>query len=813
MEVKSYSLAILGDSGVGKTALAYRIVKNEFMTKETKGGEYFQKISYFQGQTIKIDIYGTSGKEKYQKISKYLYKDAKSIIIMYKVGDENSFNNIYNYLDNIECNSVENPIIYIVGNYFYDKNKSLIKNVEKTKIFNDKEFKHFVISCKNEKNIDKIMNELTNEILNNEKWYPSKMEKSYKDSSNQSTIKINKKTTSLKNILRCLVCHKPFVVKFKAMFSEVSLNCVFCKTTKNIKIKDINEYKKKGINCSCKKKSSKDLQYCKNCKNFFCNNCNKTHNCKCKLLYPYNLMDNCCCYEDEEYININIGFCKKCNESFCKVCDKSHRNHEQLFYEDILTDLIKEKEENIEKEKNLIKEFKKYYDDCLETLKRHFESFIKLKEEELKLKEELLSNLKNIQNNYQLYETVKNLRFMKKIKYDSNSSWDQKLTDIFEVIGMPIQIKNINISRNIDYEVNPTLINLGSFDNPLQSEYKDITDICSLDNDKLTGISFNNGTFEIYENLKIKKSTFTLLENNQSINSIYKSKRNINNFFICCPGQIKKIEFYDDFKSYKTISELTVENKNFILCLEQDDYIITSDINNKIEIFSKNNKKINEITEYIDPSGKKTILSLNEISNNLIYITYNKIETKTMKVMGRCSMNIDNIADMTLEEEDLESTFNSTADQIEWIDTKIIDYNNYRVNKEFLLPDNQEILGVISDKKILIKNELQLILFDTSGFKINQRYNLDIIEKPIFLGILNNRGNAVDFILVDENHNIFQNIFNKKEKSIIQISGLNNKRNNFKNIITRRKKTIHNPFKSIITYLGGNDFIVNNYYK
>ena len=78
----SFKIIVIGDSGVGKTALAYRIVKNEFMTKETKGGEYFQKISYFQGQTIKIDIYGTSGKEKYQKISKYLYKDAKSIIII-----------------------------------------------------------------------------------------------------------------------------------------------------------------------------------------------------------------------------------------------------------------------------------------------------------------------------------------------------------------------------------------------------------------------------------------------------------------------------------------------------------------------------------------------------------------------------------------------------------------------------------------------------------------------------------------------------------------------------------------------------------
>ena len=460
MEVKAYSLAILGDSGVGKTALAYRIVKNEFMTKETKGGEYFQKISYFQGQPIKIDIYGTSGKEKYKKISKYLYKDAKSIIIMYKVGDENSYNNIYNYLENIKLNSVENPIVYIVGNYFYDKNESPLKNVEKIKIFNDEKFKHFVISCKNEKNIDKIMIELTNEILNNEKWYPSKMEKNLRDSSNQSKIKIKKKKTPfLPNILRCLVCHKPFVVKFKAMFSEVSLNCIFCKTTKNMKIKDIDEYKKNRIVCSCKKKSFKESQYCKNCQNFFCNNCNKSHKCECKLLYPYNLMDNCCCYKDEQ-ININIGFCKKCNESFCIVCDKSHENHELLFYEDIVADLIKEKEENIEKEKNLIKEFKKYYDDCLETLKRHFESFIKLKEEELKLKEELLSNLKNIQNNYQLYETVKNIRFMKKIKYDSNSSWDQKLTDIFEVIGMPIQIKNIpyfleisNVCKNILFDI------------------------------------------------------------------------------------------------------------------------------------------------------------------------------------------------------------------------------------------------------------------------------------------------------------------------------------------------------------------------
>ena len=182
-----------------------------------------------------------------------------------------------------------------------------------------------------------------------------------------------------------------------------------------------------------------------------------------------------------------------------------------------------------------------------------------------------------------------------------------------------------------------------------------------------------------------------------------------------------------------------------------------------------------------------------------------------MKVMGRYSMTIDNICDITMEEDDMNNTFNTAVDQTEWIDTKIIDYKNYKVNKEYLLPNNQEILGVISDKKILIKNELQLILFDTSVFKVIQRYNLDISEKPIFLGILNNRRNEVDFILVDENHNIFQNIFNEKENSIMQISGLNNKLKDFKNITAKRKKIIHNPFKSIITYLGDNEFIVTNY--
>ena len=59
----------------------------------------------------------------------------------------------------------------------------------------------------------------------------------------------------------------------------------------------------------------------------------------------------------------------------------------------------------------------------------------------------------------------------KQIK-NQNSLWEQKLTDIFEVLGLPIQIKTINISKEINTSITPVKIILG-FDeeNPIESSH------------------------------------------------------------------------------------------------------------------------------------------------------------------------------------------------------------------------------------------------------------------------------------------------------------------------------------------------------
>ena len=843
MEVKGYSLAILGDEGIGKTSFSLKFTQNIFHPKEapTRGAEYFQKIFDYHNQSIKLDIYGTSGSEKYKKMAKYLYKDARSIILMYKIGSRNTFHNLKKYLEEIRQYSVENPIIYIVGNFSDIPKGSREVSSEELETFAKEEgLKYFEVSCQSGKGIKEVIEELTNEIIVSGKWYTSKIIKDVEESTNlESTenennrIKKNLKTYNKDkkpNYLRCQACDKLFVVRFKSIFNEVSFICNNCEFESNVPIENLDNYIE-GLSsrifcleCKGKKDSKYKLNYCDKCKGYVCSDCEKKHEKNIKTigetphyLCPYYIMD-IACFKDTKR---NIGYCKSCRKSFCSKCLKQHRKHEVMYFDDFIIQLTKEGKDNIQREILLLNEFKKNWEDCLNTLKKTINKFLIIKEKEIKLKEQLLFQLSHVQYNYQLIETVKNLKYMENLKYDKVASWDKKLTDIFEVIGKPIQIKGINICKDKkNFSITPEKVTIRYNDeNTEESERKEITGICSMNNDQYMGVSYNNGSLELYGDLYNNKhplSVFQIFENHKSINSIQKSERNVNNYFACGQYKIKNIEFYDNYKSYKTINEIIDEEKIFMLCLEQDDYYLTCDVYNKIEIYSKENKKLEDISDCIDPSCSKHILSFNEISNDTIYINYNKLSENKEGIIrglgGAGPMNMDNIDDFTI---DLSmSNTPLVNNQIE-LGTKIIELNYNRIKREYLLPYKQEIIGVLNDRCILIMDEVysSIILFDVNCFKNTHRFYWNFGGKPIYAGILNKRVNLIDFIIVDDKMNIFQNIYDEKTKSLKPISGLKNKNDSLKldPEVMQRGKIIQNPFKSVINYIGSNDFIVVNY--
>lgn len=121
INIKEVKVVLIGDSGVGKTSIIQQFSKNEFnpysnpsissqfSTKEFKIPD--SKI------TIKYDLWDTAGQEIYRSLAKIFFKDAKIIILVYEIGNKNSFESLQNYwYQEVISNSSSNPILAVVGN-------------------------------------------------------------------------------------------------------------------------------------------------------------------------------------------------------------------------------------------------------------------------------------------------------------------------------------------------------------------------------------------------------------------------------------------------------------------------------------------------------------------------------------------------------------------------------------------------------------------------------------------------------------------------------------------------------------------------
>lgn len=100
-EVKSCKLVLLGESGVGKTCIISRYVKNLFddRSETTSGASYASKVIQLDDDqgSLRLDIWDTAGQEKYRSLTKFFYKDAAIAVLVYDITRRDSFNEIQEY--------------------------------------------------------------------------------------------------------------------------------------------------------------------------------------------------------------------------------------------------------------------------------------------------------------------------------------------------------------------------------------------------------------------------------------------------------------------------------------------------------------------------------------------------------------------------------------------------------------------------------------------------------------------------------------------------------------------------------------------
>jgi len=113
-----FKLLLIGDSGVGKSCLLLRFADDTYTESyiSTIGVDFKIRTVELDGKTIKLQIWDTAGQERFRTITSSYYRGAHGIIIVYDITDVESFNNVRQWLFEIDRFASEQVNKLLVGN-------------------------------------------------------------------------------------------------------------------------------------------------------------------------------------------------------------------------------------------------------------------------------------------------------------------------------------------------------------------------------------------------------------------------------------------------------------------------------------------------------------------------------------------------------------------------------------------------------------------------------------------------------------------------------------------------------------------------
>ena len=113
-----FKLLLVGDSGVGKSCLLLQFADNTYTENyiSTIGVDFKIRTMELDGKAIKLQIWDTAGQERFRTITTSYYRGAHGIVLVYDVTDQESFNDVKQWLQEIDRYGSENVNMLLVGN-------------------------------------------------------------------------------------------------------------------------------------------------------------------------------------------------------------------------------------------------------------------------------------------------------------------------------------------------------------------------------------------------------------------------------------------------------------------------------------------------------------------------------------------------------------------------------------------------------------------------------------------------------------------------------------------------------------------------
>ena len=207
-KTKNVKIILLGESGVGKTSIISRYYMDKFDPEQpsTLGSAFITKKITKNKIDYRLNIWDTTGQEKYHSVTKLFVQGANIVILVYAVDQIETFNKLEYWVQTVKDNCDENVILAIAGNkydlayqddYNNDNNKKIVSDEDAERYAKEKNAFFKITSAKNDKKgIDHLFENLLDEYIKKVSGYNNTEKKEKNNQLDKKKVKKKEKKSN-----------------------------------------------------------------------------------------------------------------------------------------------------------------------------------------------------------------------------------------------------------------------------------------------------------------------------------------------------------------------------------------------------------------------------------------------------------------------------------------------------------------------------------------------------------------------------------------------------------------------------------------
>ena len=166
-----FKLLLIGDSGVGKSCLLLRFADDTYTESyiSTIGVDFKSRTVKLDGKTIKLQIWDTAGQERFRTITPSYYRGTHGIIVVFDVTDQESFDNVKQWLHEIDRYASADVKKLLVANKIDLASKRAVPAEQAAAFAESLGVEYFETSAKNDINVSGMFTAIAREIASSDK--------------------------------------------------------------------------------------------------------------------------------------------------------------------------------------------------------------------------------------------------------------------------------------------------------------------------------------------------------------------------------------------------------------------------------------------------------------------------------------------------------------------------------------------------------------------------------------------------------------------------------------------------------------------